>query len=283
MTTFLVYIAKALYNANGFVPSWIARIAICLCTLLFAFSVQVVPVNILNDNSMTVGICSVSSTEDLRILCTDPSHPISLYCCRGRCLDCCFLDILTTPQAPHHWLHEVRMHDFQSRPRLGNVSDHVAYTRTAHILQRLTVFAVNTGIWTATFAVLTVILVRVVLHQSTVYPDPNTDACLPNKYDLHCARYSALLALLQYSSRQPECKSVHWGWRNAKHYWYGLVQRHQFVRHHQDWKTEQQWRVHIGFSTGVSRNPSWMAGRCLSDDGRDFWRPQRQWSVRIPS
>ena len=32
---------------------------------------------------------------------------------------------------------------------------------TAHILQRLTVFAVNTGTWTATFALLTVIFVRV--------------------------------------------------------------------------------------------------------------------------
>ncbi|KAG6379581.1 hypothetical protein JVT61DRAFT_10086 [Boletus reticuloceps] len=32
--------------------------------------------------------------------------------------------------------------------------------KTAHILQRLTVFAVNTGIWTATFAILTVIFLR---------------------------------------------------------------------------------------------------------------------------
>lgn len=31
---------------------------------------------------------------------------------------------------------------------------------TAHILQRLIVFAVNTGTWTATFALLTIILVR---------------------------------------------------------------------------------------------------------------------------
>ncbi|KAG6380571.1 hypothetical protein JVT61DRAFT_4934 [Boletus reticuloceps] len=31
---------------------------------------------------------------------------------------------------------------------------------TAHILQRLTVFAVNTGIWTATFAVLAVVFLR---------------------------------------------------------------------------------------------------------------------------
>jgi len=33
---------------------------------------------------------------------------------------------------------------------------------TAHILQRLVMFAVNTGIWTATFAVLALILVRIV-------------------------------------------------------------------------------------------------------------------------
>ncbi|KAH0835521.1 hypothetical protein J3R83DRAFT_9208, partial [Lanmaoa asiatica] len=33
---------------------------------------------------------------------------------------------------------------------------------TTHILQRLTVFAVNTGIWPATFAILTIVLVRVV-------------------------------------------------------------------------------------------------------------------------
>ena len=37
-------------------------------------------------------------------------------------------------------------------------------TSTAHILQRLTMFAVNTGIWTATFAVLAIIMVRVIHH-----------------------------------------------------------------------------------------------------------------------
>jgi hypothetical protein len=35
---------------------------------------------------------------------------------------------------------------------------------SAHILHRLTIFAVNTGIWTAMFAVLSAILVRVVHH-----------------------------------------------------------------------------------------------------------------------
>ncbi|KAN0088242.1 hypothetical protein V8E55_005299 [Tylopilus felleus] len=34
------------------------------------------------------------------------------------------------------------------------------HARTAHILQRLTVFAVNTGIWTATFAVMTIIFLH---------------------------------------------------------------------------------------------------------------------------
>ena len=32
------------------------------------------------------------------------------------------------------------------------------------MLQRLTVFAVNTGIWTAVFALLTIILVRIISH-----------------------------------------------------------------------------------------------------------------------
>ena len=32
------------------------------------------------------------------------------------------------------------------------------------MLQRLTVFAVNTGIWTALFALLTIVFVRVVRH-----------------------------------------------------------------------------------------------------------------------
>ena len=65
------------------------------------------------------------------------------------------------------------------------------------MLQRLTVFVVNTGIWTAVFALLTVVLVRVVRHQSTVYPDRNAlAACLPDKCALHCARHAALLALL---------------------------------------------------------------------------------------
>jgi len=35
-------------------------------------------------------------------------------------------------------------------------------TSTVHVFQRLTMFAVNTGIWTATFAVLALILVRIV-------------------------------------------------------------------------------------------------------------------------
>ena len=42
-----------------------------------------------------------------------------------------------------------------------NVSDYeLRFARTAHILQRLTVFAVNTGIWTVIFAGLTTVLVR---------------------------------------------------------------------------------------------------------------------------
>ncbi|KAG6380574.1 hypothetical protein JVT61DRAFT_4937 [Boletus reticuloceps] len=40
---------------------------------------------------------------------------------------------------------------------------------SAHILQRLTVFAVNTGIWTATFAVLSVVLVRALPESNLLY------------------------------------------------------------------------------------------------------------------
>ena len=64
------------------------------------------------------------------------------------------------------------------------------------MLQRLTVFAVNTGIWTAVFALLSVVLVRVVRHTSTVYPDLNTlAACLAVKCVLPRARLCARLAL----------------------------------------------------------------------------------------
>ena len=65
------------------------------------------------------------------------------------------------------------------------------------MLQRLTVFAVNTGIWTAVFAFLTVILVCVVHDRSTIYPDRNTiAACLSEKRVLHHARCFDRLALL---------------------------------------------------------------------------------------
>ncbi|KAG8221098.1 hypothetical protein J3R82DRAFT_2619, partial [Butyriboletus roseoflavus] len=36
-----------------------------------------------------------------------------------------------------------------------------AFAKTASLLQRLTVFAVNTGIWTATFALLSLVLLQV--------------------------------------------------------------------------------------------------------------------------
>lgn len=43
----------------------------------------------------------------------------------------------------------------------GNVSDNAFRSVSmVHLLQRLTIFAVNTGIWTATFAVLCLIMVR---------------------------------------------------------------------------------------------------------------------------
>ena len=65
------------------------------------------------------------------------------------------------------------------------------------MLQRLIVFAVNTGIWTAVFALLTVVLVRVASHLSIVYPDPNTLAArLPIKRVLRPARLCGRLALL---------------------------------------------------------------------------------------
>ena len=45
--------------------------------------------------------------------------------------------------------------------RTRNVSDReFPSARMAHILQLLAVIAVNTGIWTATFALLTLIMVR---------------------------------------------------------------------------------------------------------------------------
>ncbi|KAF8555074.1 hypothetical protein OG21DRAFT_1484163 [Imleria badia] len=43
------------------------------------------------------------------------------------------------------------------------------FRNSAHILQRLTMFAVNTGIWTATFAVMSVILMRALPSTNLVY------------------------------------------------------------------------------------------------------------------
>lgn len=73
-------------------------------------------------------------------------------------------------------------------------------------MQRLTVFAVNTGIWPATFALLTVILVRVFrrwhAHWYLPYlPDPyNVATCLPIECALRCAVYPTLLGLLQHAA-----------------------------------------------------------------------------------
>ena len=71
-------------------------------------------------------------------------------------------------------------------------------------------FSVNTGIWTATFAVLEAILVCVVhrLHVCRRFcePDTNTaDACFFDEFALCAVWFSACLALLQRASRQPEC------------------------------------------------------------------------------
>lgn len=45
----------------------------------------------------------------------------------------------------------------------GNASNHEFWSvSTTHILQRLAVFAVNTGTWTAIFALLSAIMVRVI-------------------------------------------------------------------------------------------------------------------------
>ena len=69
------------------------------------------------------------------------------------------------------------------------------------MLQRLAVFAVNTGIWTAVLAVLNVILVCVLHHFYIAYADRITlAACPPVKNVLHHAWFSARLALLQHTS-----------------------------------------------------------------------------------
>ena len=58
-------------------------------------------------------------------------------------------------------------------------SDEFVFVRTAHILHRLIVFSVNTGIWTAIFALLTVILVRVV-RCCPPYFWPTYFSCMPS-------------------------------------------------------------------------------------------------------
>lgn len=46
------------------------------------------------------------------------------------------------------------------------------FTSSVHILHRLTMFAVNTGIWTAIFALLSVILVRVLFMHACQHSTP---------------------------------------------------------------------------------------------------------------
>ncbi|KAF8438539.1 hypothetical protein L210DRAFT_3646811 [Boletus edulis BED1] len=57
--------------------------------------------------------------------------------------------------------------NFGKRARIFVVwSDHEFwFASTAHLLQRLIVFVVNTGTWTALFSLLTIILVRVIFHR----------------------------------------------------------------------------------------------------------------------
>ena len=54
-----------------------------------------------------VGICSMFWTEGLSILWTDPTHPISLFRCRGGYPDRHFLDIIACSQAHHHSFRKV--------------------------------------------------------------------------------------------------------------------------------------------------------------------------------
>ena len=84
-----------------------------------------------------------------------------------------------------------------------------------HILQRLTVFAVNTGTWTAIFALLSMILVRVrssfpaCLQRFLI--KTLVDACpfLSLEFVLSFVRYSTLSSLLQHPSCQLECQRLH--------------------------------------------------------------------------
>ena len=83
-----------------------------------------------------------------------------------------------------------------------------------HILRRLTVFAVNTGIWPATFALLTVILVCVVCRSFARYTFDQyaSAACFSEKYALRRAVSSTVFGFVQHAACQPKRKRVYW-WR----------------------------------------------------------------------
>ncbi|KAG6381783.1 hypothetical protein JVT61DRAFT_389 [Boletus reticuloceps] len=81
----------------------------------------------------------------------------SLCRCRGRCPDRPFHDFLARPQAKHRWIFKASM---QCPCHRENTSEYRSIS-VAHILQRLIVFTINTGIWTACFALLSVILLRI--------------------------------------------------------------------------------------------------------------------------
>lgn len=81
------------------------------------------------------------------------------------------------------------------------------------MLERLTVFAINSGIWTAFFSLLAAILVRVspALHEVIHLKGEmlTTGACILVKSDLCCILYPALFSLLQHAPRQSECQEVY--------------------------------------------------------------------------
>lgn len=91
--------------------------------------------------------------EDLIIWWTDPSDCVSRFRCRSRYPDRPSPDVLTYPQAVRDYIRKVR-----ARSRVYRVADSDMHLivdfgpSTAATLQRLTVFAVNTGIWPALFA-----------------------------------------------------------------------------------------------------------------------------------
>ena len=204
----------------------------------FWFTPSVGPVSftLLGDNSLVVGTYLFFWIHDLNMRWTGSGQHLSLCRCWGGCPDRHLHDILTYPRAYLHSCRKVSAHRRTSV--LSPTSDYERwYARMVHILQRLTVFAVNTGTWTATFALLSIILVRVrssppaCLQRFLI--KILVDACpfLSGEIVLSLVHHSALFSLLQHPSCQLECQSLHWGpsWNDGlfHEFEYGGVQQHQ--------------------------------------------------------